>query len=150
MTICDDGDDDDRGGYGRPPKASRYKKGQSGNPSGRKRRHRYEEEENPLRMFLLEEKTVKIAGKKVKMPAVDIITMSMINKAMAGDHRSQKLLIQESGGLKAIREEWKRQKNSADQAMIDEVHRMAKEWLRDDERSRGDDKPRDDGDGDGD
>jgi hypothetical protein len=144
MTIFDDEDDDDRVGYGRPPKHSRFKKGQSGNPRGRKRRHRYEEEENPLRMYLLEEMTVKMSGRKVKMPAIDVIIKSMINKAMAGDHRSQKLLIQESGGLKALREEFKQQKSSADQALIDAVHKEAKEWFKLDEKSGGGDRSRGD------
>jgi hypothetical protein len=147
MTILDDGDDGDRVGFGQPPKHSRFKKGQSGNPRGRKRRHRYEEEENPLRMYLLEEMTVKMSGRKVKMPAIDVIIKSMINKAMAGDHRSQKLLIQESGGLKALREEFKRQKNSADQAFIDAVWKEANEWLKPDEQPRSD-RPLDDGDAD--
>lgn len=31
-------DDDDKGGYGRPPKRYRFKKGQSGNPKGRRRK----------------------------------------------------------------------------------------------------------------
>ena len=74
--------------------------------------------------------TVKIQGKKVRMPAIDVIIKSMINKAAAGDHRSQKLLIQESGGLTAIREERKRAHNSADQAVIEEARKELEKWIR--------------------
>ena len=36
MTDSTSDDDDDRIGYGRPPKSTRWKKGQSGNPTGRR------------------------------------------------------------------------------------------------------------------
>jgi hypothetical protein len=129
-------DDDDRVGYCRPPKHSRFKKGQSGNPRGRRRPHPYGEAENPLRMYMLEEMTVKVQGKKVRMPAIDVIIKSIINKAAAGDHRSQKLLIQESGGLTAIREEYKRALNSADRALIEEARKEVDEWPRESVQAR--------------
>lgn len=38
--MPDDYDDDEgRVGYGRPPKHTQFKKGQSGNPNGRRRKH---------------------------------------------------------------------------------------------------------------
>ena len=145
--MFDDGDNDDRVGYGRTPKHSRFKKGQSGNPSGRKRRHRYEEGENPLRMLLLEEQTVKVGGKKVKMPAIEVMVKTMINKAMAGDYRSLKLIFQECGGIRAVQDEGKRQKSSADEAFIEAVRKEAKEWLTPDDQVQND-PPRNDGEAD--
>jgi hypothetical protein len=123
MSTTDDNDDDDSVGYGKPPKRSRFKKGQSGNPRGRKRREAYEETEHPLRTYLLEPMQVTIKGKKVRMPVVDVLMKSMINKALAGCPRTQKLLLQESGGLKALREEYKRKQSSADLALIEQVRR---------------------------
>jgi hypothetical protein len=123
MSTIDDNDDDDSIGYGKPPKHSRFKKGQSGNPRGRKRREAYEETEHPLRTYLLEPMPVTIKGKKVKMPVVDVLMKSMINKALGGCHKTQKLLLQESGGLKALREEYKRKQSSADLALIEQVRR---------------------------
>jgi Family of unknown function (DUF5681) len=128
--MRNDDDDDDAVGYGKPPKQSRFKKGQSGNPRGRKCREAYEETENPLRMYMLEQMTVTIKGKKVTMPVVDVIIKSMINKAAGGCHKTQKLLIQESGGLKALREEYKRQKSLADEALIEQVRRETEEWSK--------------------
>jgi hypothetical protein len=130
MFTIDD-DDDENVGYGKPPKHSRFKKGQSGNPHGRKRREAYEETENPLRMYMLEQMAVTIKGKKVKMPVVDVLIKSLINKALGGCHKSQKLLLQESGGLKALREEYKHQKTKADQEYIEQVRKEIDEWVGD-------------------
>jgi hypothetical protein len=118
-------DDDDAVGYGKPPKHTRFKPGQSGNPRGRKRRLAYEEDENPLRVYMLETMTVSIKGKKVKLPVVDVIIKSMIQKAASGDHRSQKLLLQESGGLKGLREEYKHRKTDVDEEYLRDLRKRA-------------------------
>jgi hypothetical protein len=127
MSINED-DKDDPVGYGKPPKHSQFKKGKSGNPDGRKRREAYEETDNPLRMYMLEQMAVTLKGKKVQMPVVDVLIKSIINKALGGCHKSQKLLIQESGGLKALREEYKRQRTKADEEFIEAVWKKAEEW----------------------
>jgi Family of unknown function (DUF5681) len=127
MSTKDD-DDDEGVGYGKPPKHSQFKKGKSGNPDGRKRREAYEETDNPLRMYMLEQMAVTLKGKKVQMPVVDVLIKSIINKALGGCHKSQKLLIQESGGLKALREEYKRQRTKADEEFIEAVLKKAEEW----------------------
>jgi len=127
MSITED-DKDDPVGYGKPPKHSQFKKGRSGNPDGRKRREAYEETDNPLRMYMLEQMAVTLKGKKVQMPVVDVLIKSIINKALGGCHKSQKLLIQESGGLKALREEYKRQRTKADEEFIEAVLKKAEEW----------------------
>ncbi len=49
-------------GYCKPPKTSQFKKGQSGNPRGRKHRVSYEEDDFPIRKFMLEFVPVKIDG----------------------------------------------------------------------------------------
>jgi hypothetical protein len=127
--MTKDNVDDDRVGYCKPPKRTRFRPGQSGNPRGRTHREAYEETENPLRMYMLEQMKVSIKGKKVKMTAVDLIIKSMINKAVAGCHKTQKLLIQESGGLRALREEYKRQKTKADEEFIEQILKKADEWV---------------------
>jgi hypothetical protein len=121
-------DDDDAVGYAKPPKHTRFKAGPSGNPRGKKRRIEYEEDDHPLRRYMLELKTVASNGKKIEMPAVDIMIKNMVTKALGGCYKTQKLLIQESGGLTALREEQKRQKSQADQALIDAVRKKIDEW----------------------
>lgn len=133
-------DDEYDVGYRKPPKHSQFKRGQSGNPKGRPR-FRFEDDEAPLRRYLLEPITVTVKGKKVKMSAIDAIVKSMIHKAAQGCIQSQKLLIQESGGLTALHKEWKRQITKADQEYIDLVWKMANEWAsRDEEQSKKDKK----------
>src|SRR5258705_13942795 len=104
-------EDDDQVGYGKTPKNTRFKKGQSGNPRGRRWKPRppYEQEEFPLRRMMMEPVVVTIRGKKERMPRYEVVMMSIISKAMAGDHRSQKLAFEVSGGFTGFREEWKRQ-----------------------------------------
>lgn len=119
-------------GYGKPPEHTRFKKGQSGNPKGRPR-FAFEEDEAPLRRYLLEPITVTIKGKKVKMPAIDVIVKSIIQKAAQGCHLSQKLLIRESGGLTALRAEWKRQMTLADQEFLEKIRKKADDWIAKDE-----------------
>jgi len=116
-------------GFGKPPKHTQFKKGQSGNPKGRPR-FEFEEDEAPLRRYLLEPITVTVKGKTVQMPAIDVIVKSMIQKAAQGCHRSQKLLIQESGGLTALREEWKRQMTQADQEYFERVYNWTQAYKK--------------------
>ena len=126
-------DDDYAVGYGKPPAHTQFKKGQSGNPRGRRSRVSYEEDEFPIRRFMIEPVEVMFKGKKRRLPRLEVVLMSLITRAMAGCFKSQKLLLQESGGLKGFREEWKRQKTQADQDSIDQVLREAKDWFRDDQ-----------------
>jgi hypothetical protein len=125
-------DDDDAVGYGKPPKHRRFKAGKSGNPSGKKHRIEYEEDDHPLRRYMLELRAVASNGKKIEMPAVDIMIKNMVSKALGGCYKTQKLLIQESGGLTALREEYKHQKSQADREFIDAVLKKANKWYEPD------------------
>jgi Family of unknown function (DUF5681) len=125
-------DDDDEGvGYGKPPKLSRFKKGQSGNPRGRPRTVDFREWENPLQKYMLAPLTVTIKGKKEEVPVVDALIKSAIGRALGGCSKHLKVLLDGSGGLKALIQEQKRQITKADQEFIDLVLKEAKEWPRD-------------------
>jgi len=50
MTREDD--DDDRVGYGKPPKRTRFRPGQSGNPRGRSRAVDFKDWENPIQKYI--------------------------------------------------------------------------------------------------
>ncbi len=66
------------------------------------------------------------------MTRYDTLLMKMYNQAMfRTSPAAAKLLVQATGGLKDVREEWKRQKTQADQDAIDQVIREADEWLAD-------------------
>ena len=78
--------DDYEVGYCKPPKAGQFKKGQSGNPRGRKKgtldTKTYYERAASAKV------TVKVDGRKVKMTKIEAAIHQTINKAANGDLRS--------------------------------------------------------------
>ena len=78
-------------GYGKPPEHSRFKPGQSGNPKGRPKKTKdldklFDQELN---------RTLRIQedGQFRTLTKREIIVKGVINGAMKGDHRAQKLAI---------------------------------------------------------
>lgn len=90
------------GGYKKPPKHSQFKKGQSGNPTGRPKSrqslaplsrtiHEYRQ------MFIetgYENINVIQDGESVSMPKLQALIIQLFNKAMSGDIRSAKIILQ--------------------------------------------------------
>ena len=129
MTREDD--DDDRVGYGKPPKRTRFRPGQSGNPRGRSRAVDFKDWENPIQKYMLEPMTVTIKGKKEKVPVVDALIKTAIRRALEGCTKHLKVLLDGSGGLKALIQEQKRQKTKADEELIEQARRELDKWLLD-------------------
>lgn len=73
-------------GYRRPPKATQFKKGESGNPKGRPKGAR------GLEKVVLDELKTKITvnenGRSKKLKKVEAIAKQMVNKALTGDHKA--------------------------------------------------------------
>jgi hypothetical protein len=70
-------------GYGKPPKDSQFKKGESGNPNGRPKEAR-----NLRTMFdevMLEEVEYTAKGKKRHRPAMEVILRRLRNRALKDD-----------------------------------------------------------------
>jgi hypothetical protein len=126
-----DDDEDDRVGYGKPPKHTRFRPGRSGNPRGRSRAVDFRDWENPIQKYMLEPITVTIKGKKEKVPVVDALIKTAIRRALEGCTKHLKVLLDGSGGLKDLIQEQKRQKTKADEEFIEQVRKEAEEWLRD-------------------
>jgi hypothetical protein len=129
MTREDD--DDDRVGYGKPPKRTRFRPGQSGNPRGRSRAVDFKDWENPIQKYMLEPMTVTIKGKKEKVPVVDALIKTAIRRSLEGCTKHLKVLLDGSGGLKALIQEQKRQKTKADEELIEQARRELDKWLPD-------------------
>jgi uncharacterized protein DUF5681 len=129
MTREDD--DDDRVGYGKPPKRTRFRPGQSGNPRGRSRAVDFKDWENPIQKYMLEPMTVTIKGKKEKVPVVDALIKTAIRRALEGCTKHLKVLLDGSDGLKALIQEQKRQKTKAEEELIEQARRELDEWLPD-------------------
>ena len=78
--------DDEKVGYAKTPKNSRYKPGQSGNPKGRPKGARGLKQ--VVRAALEDEVPVTIGGETVKKTKREMVVLRLIQKAVAGDVRA--------------------------------------------------------------
>ena len=79
-------------GYGKPPEATRFKKGVSGNPKGRPRGSL-----NVATVFmktLREKVVVNEHGQRRRVTKLEAAMKQLINKAASGDQRSMRLLVE--------------------------------------------------------
>jgi Family of unknown function (DUF5681) len=78
-------------GYGRPPKHSRFKPGQSGNPQGR--RKGTENLKTQLRDACTDLVPVRDGSKTRMVPAIVVVLRVLLNKAIKGDLRAIQLVL---------------------------------------------------------
>jgi hypothetical protein len=78
-------------GYGRPPKATQFKPGQSGNPKGRPKGRR--SIGAVLRDVIEQRIAVTENGKTRRIPALEVMLRRLANDAMRNDPRALKLLL---------------------------------------------------------
>ncbi|MEO1169457.1 MAG: DUF5681 domain-containing protein [Pseudomonadota bacterium] len=86
----DDNDDEDIG-YGKPPKHTRWKKGQSGNPRGRPKGSRGLKTD--LHAELVSHMEIQMNGKRVSGTKQQLMLKTLTARAAAGDVRAIKALI---------------------------------------------------------
>ena len=87
-------------GFGKPPKEHRFAKGKSGNPTGKKRRRKPDNEQSValhVRSLFAEEVTITQNGKIEKLPMTAVLARKLLQRAMAGDVRMIKLLLDLQG-----------------------------------------------------
>jgi Family of unknown function (DUF5681) len=75
---------DYRVGYGRPPEHSRFKKGQSGNPTGRRRYTQSDRARQLMSQELFRRVPVREGDKVRHMPAAQALVRSLILQAIKG------------------------------------------------------------------
>ncbi len=81
-------------GYGRPPRHTQFRKGQSGNPGGRPRRRPAELRANELLLDLVYRGVaIKVDCRMEPMAILQAIMRSQIDLALNGDYRAQRDII---------------------------------------------------------
>lgn len=83
----------EKNGYGCPPKAHRFKKGQSGNPSGRPKGIR--SFARVLEEALAQSTTVRVRGRAKKITKLEAMMRKLADGAVEGDPRILRLLLGE-------------------------------------------------------
>jgi hypothetical protein len=92
--MTDKEQDDYVVGYKKPPVASRFKKGQSGNPSGRRRKVVQELDLGKvLQSIDNEEIRVKIDGKDKRMRKAEVYFQQLFTKAIKGDLTAARIVL---------------------------------------------------------
>lgn len=106
-------------GYGKPPKHSRWKPGQSGNPKGRKKGSR------GLKTDLRAELNSKVAvtenGKTVNLTKQQVVLKALASKAARGDVRAASLMVSLTLQIFGIEDQrtGKSQLSANDRTMLD-------------------------------
>jgi Family of unknown function (DUF5681) len=78
-------------GYGRPPKATQFPKGVSGNPKGRPKGMR--PVGAPLQEILRQRVTVTESGRTRRLPALEVMLRRLTNDAMRSDKTALKTVL---------------------------------------------------------
>jgi hypothetical protein len=113
--MPDNRDSDYQVGYGKPPQHTRFKKGESGNPTGRPK--------NSKNLTTLLEKELKQRvvitenGRRRSITKQEAMVKHLVNKAVSGDRPLMQLLLEEIRLLEA------RAASSPSDASIDEADR---------------------------
>ena len=101
-------------GYGKPPRNTQFKKGSSGNPSGRPRDAK--SAATILRKALSEEVIATVNGRKRKMSKYEALITRLVNKGVEGDHRAIEYLRAKVPVLKKAFEEARERGGLSDEA----------------------------------
>lgn len=81
-------------GYGKPPKQHRFTKGRSGNPGGRPKKKSTQDLPGLLKKALDETVVLNENGRRKSATKREAFTKQLVNKAVSGDHRAMKLVIE--------------------------------------------------------
>ncbi len=78
-------------GYGCPPRSTRFKRGQSGNPRGRPRGRK--SASTIIRDVLYRKMTVTENGRRRQLSAIEVLARQVAKESLEGNHRSRALLL---------------------------------------------------------
>lgn len=92
-------DDDEKTGYGRPPKHSRFEKGKSGNPKGRPKGGK--NFSTVMQDELNEKVTVNIGNARQRLTKLQVVIKRQSAKAMQGDPKAAAIILAQALRLDA-------------------------------------------------
>jgi hypothetical protein len=75
-------------GYGKPPKASQFPKGKSGNPAGSKKKDKINDLRVVIEDVLAESVKVRDSGKSRRISKLEAMLQVQRSKALKGDHKA--------------------------------------------------------------
>ena len=97
-------------GYCKPPRNTRFKKGQSGNPKGRpKHKSEFECQRDMRAIFMRAAMTpisTRVKGRQTRMPALEAMYLKLFARAIEGDGPSMRFVHTVARELVAEHEEW--------------------------------------------
>ena len=106
---------DDRAGYKRPPTATRFRPGESGNPSGRPKRC------PSFRETLLARLAAPAGGARHGNTKMQALVATLVDAAISGDARAQALVL---GALTRFGESAEQEKHNLFQPMIRRLSKL--------------------------
>jgi hypothetical protein len=113
-------------GYGRPPEGSRFRPGQSGNPSGRPRGRNGRKDLSQLLDDLFTKRlTVTENGQRRSIAAIEAVLTTMLRAALRGDTRATSQLLKLAERYPP-QSELTRTENDVSAQIRDKIDRMAK------------------------
>lgn len=107
------------GGYGRPPKHTQFKKGQSGNPKGRPKGSK--SLDTMLVESVSERVTINESGTPRKVSKLAAMHKQLANKGALGDLRALQMILQK---LESIEKRTQSQSELFDQADLDVIKEL--------------------------
>ncbi len=128
-------------GYGKPPSASRFRKGQSGNPKGRPKNR---SKEIPYDGVLGQMVTIREDGRERRVTAAEAFLLQLTQKGLAGDSAAARASLEAIEAARATRGTahegltviiWKSVRSGAD-AILEELGIAHRKYPTDEKRVR--------------
>jgi hypothetical protein len=124
-------------GYGRPPVHSRFRKGQSGNPSGKRRPGEAGDAQALIRQEAYRLLTIREGDKVTRMPALQVVIRGLIACAAKGNVTAQRGLVKIAQDIEDARA---RGTGTADKKLSKDPNDITDEELKGIIRATQDDK----------